>query len=303
MTITKSKLIVENDKLLSGIKLRQSSLNNLSKYLSELESQLALIFAASPDIIVFLDEDATILKISDAAHTILGYTRDELICKSVWDFIVEEDIAHTKFRFEEMKREKVLYYDRQNTSFISHWVSKSGQRVKLVWRFSLCDDREKQIIGVASDITNFGANNIYDFKLLQKAVDSSTDGIVIVDAQSPTHSIVYANKAYENITGYSNSELLGKSCSMMHTVDTKNSRALKTLYSCMKEGINCDVLLQYYKKNGEIFYNRIAVSAVKEHGIIVNYIGISRDITDKIGVKYEWSPNAESGFIHLSKAQ
>jgi PAS domain-containing protein len=92
--ITKSQLITENEKLLEAIHSRQGSLNNLSVYLTELESQLALIFAASPDIIVFLDKEATIIKISDAAFTILGYTRSDLIGRSLWDFISAEDVSN-----------------------------------------------------------------------------------------------------------------------------------------------------------------------------------------------------------------
>ena len=57
--------------------------------------------------------------------------------------------------------------------------------------------------------------------------------------------------------------------------------------------------MQNKRKSGEIYYARLAVSAVIEQGVVVNHIGVVRDITDKIDVKYEWSPNAESGFIHL----
>lgn len=300
MTLTNTELLVENEKLLTGIEARQTSLNRLSRYLSELESQLALIFAASPDIIVFLDQQANIIKISDAAHTILGYTKDEMLFQPVWNFIDERDVEDTKIKFDVIKTEKIVYFNDFNKAFINHWISKTGNKIKLIWRFSLCDDRENQIIGVATDITQLGTNGVYNVKLLQKAIELSTDGIVIVDAQTSDFIVSYANKTYEEITGYTKEELIGKSCSVMHTEDTKNSRALRTLYQCMKAGTNCDVLLEYKKKSGDIFYNRLAVSAVKEKGIIVNYIGISRDITNKIGIKYEWSPNAESGFIHLS---
>lgn len=299
-TPKENPLINENTKLLQGIQLRQASLNRLSRYLSELESQLALIFAASPDIIIFLDEEANILKASDAAYTILGYSREDMLNKSVWDFIWEHDLEQTKLKFEQVRQQKVLYFNEANNSFINHWVSKSGILIKLVWRFSLCDDREKQIIGVATDITQFGANNIYNFKLLQKAVNLSTDGVVIIENEQSGYRISYVNESYQKITGYTSEELIGKSCDMMHTEDARHSRALTTLKTCLKTGTNCDVLLEYRRKNGTIFYNRIALSAVKERGTIVNFIGVCRDITHKIGLKYEWSPNAESGFIHLS---
>ena len=59
-----NELADQNERLLKGIETRQDNLNTLSKYLSELESQLSLIFAASPDIIVFLDKNSNIVKIT-----------------------------------------------------------------------------------------------------------------------------------------------------------------------------------------------------------------------------------------------
>jgi PAS domain S-box-containing protein len=294
---TKSELITQNEKLLEGIQTRQSKLNDLSSYLSELESQLALIFAASPDIIVFLDESETIVKISDAAFTILGYKRPEMIGKPIWDFITPKDANEARATFSQIKQNKIMYFDGQK-SFINQWISKSGNLIKLVWRFSICDDREKHTIGVASDVTQFGSNNFHSFKLLQKAVDSSTDGIAVIDADN--NAYVYANKAYEQITGYDIDELIDSKYDMIFSKDTLDSRVFKTLKQCLKKGKNCDVLIECMNKSGEIFYNRMTVSTVVEHGSVVNFIVISRDITDKIGVKYEWSPNAESGFVHLT---
>lgn len=288
-------LAFENEKLLKSIKSRQTNLNNLSNYLSELESQLALIFAASPDIIVFLDKESKIIKISDAAFTILGYKKEELTGKYLWDFISPEDIELTKIRFQEIQTRKILYFQEKG-AFINHWVSKSGNKIKLVWRFSICDERENQTIGVATDITHFGTNNLYNFKLLQKTVDLSSDGIVITDALKHDNPIVYVNNSYEKITGYDKDELIGKNCRLMQSEETKNSRALKTLKTNLKKGKSCDVLLQNIKKNGDLFYNHLVISAVVESGVVVNHIGIIRDVTEEVGVKFDWSPNSETGF-------
>lgn len=300
MVARKSKIINENEQLLQGIKVRQASLNRLSTYLSELESQLSLIFAASPDVIVFLDEGHRIVRISDAVSTVLGYTKEEMLDRPVWDFIYFRDIEVTRDRFLDVYNKKLIYFNG-DTPFINHWISKSGKLVKLIWRFSLCDEREKYTIGVATDITHLGANEFYNFKLLQKAIDLSSDGAIIIDNAQNNYSLAYVNKAYEKMTGYSSPELLGKSFLFLQTEENKQSRTLKTLTKCLEEGKGCDVLLQFKRKSGEVFYNRLAISAVIEHGTIVNYVGIVRDITEKIGVKYDWTPNAESGFVHLSK--
>ena len=290
-----NELADQNERLLKGIETRQDNLNTLSKYLSELESQLSLIFAASPDIIVFLDKNSNIVKISDAACTILGYSKEELKDKQLWQFIALEDLETTKKQFEEIQKNKVFYFEG-NRAFINHWISKDGRRIKLVWRFSICDDREQQTIGIATDITHFGTNDVYNFKLLQKAVESSSDGISIIDAQRENCPIVYVNKAFESITGYSKEEAVGISCLFLETEETRESRAVKVLCHNLKVGQTTDVLLQCLKKDGSVFYNHLIVSPVLESGQIINYISILRDVTNDIGIDYEWSPNAERGF-------
>jgi PAS domain S-box-containing protein len=294
----KHELILENEQLLLGIKTRQRDLTKMSRYLSELESQLAMIFAASPDIIVFLDEKTNIIKISDAAFTILGYKRQEMIGKSLWEFISQEDVNVAKERFANMRKEGFSSFNG-NKSFINYWITKDAKFVKLAWRFSLCDDRENSTIGVASDITHFN-NNVYNFKLLQNAIELSTDGIIIIDS-SDVSDIVYINNAFKVITGYEDRDVIGNDWNVLFTEEAKKSKAFITLQTCLNEGRNCDVLLQCKTKDGNIFYNRLALSAVKEGENIVNFIAVMRDITEKIGIKYEWSLTAESGFIHLSK--
>ena len=295
----KCELSTETESLLNNITTRQKNLKHLSSYLSELESQLSLIFAASPDIIVFIDSEQKIIKISDAARFILGYTKEELVGSSLWDFVAEEDIETTKQRLSALKDRKVLYFDT-DTPFINHWKSKTGSYVKLVWRFSICDDREHQTIGVATDISHFGDGTFYNFKLLQKVVDSSTDGIVITDASRQNNPIVYANKSFERITGYKADELHGKDCRFIETEETKESRAVKTLCANVNTGKTTDVLLQCIRKNGELFYNHLVVSPVIEAEEIVNYISIVRDVTEQIGTDFDWSPNTEFGFYPIS---
>tara|TARA_R110000868_G_scaffold103681_14_gene285382 strand:+ start:1191 stop:1700 length:510 start_codon:yes stop_codon:yes gene_type:complete len=152
---TDTKTSFENEILLKGIEERQTSLQQMSKYLSELESQLALIFSASPDIIVFLDSEAKILKISDAVTTILGYTRADMIGNSLWDFFCsEEDIKKIKKHFDELQDKKIIYPTKK-ASLVSPWKAKDGSSVRLVWRFAVCDEREHQTIGIASDISYF----------------------------------------------------------------------------------------------------------------------------------------------------
>jgi len=281
--------------LLRGIEVRQHSLNRLSSYLSELESQLALIFAASPDIIVFLDCNESILKIIDAAFTLLGYKREEMIGKSLWDFISVAYIDSAKQHLDDVKRDKVVFFDSRKY-LVNYWVAKNGTLVKLAWRFSLYDEREQQTIGVATDVSYLGYNEKYNIKLLERAINLSTDGIIITDSSENDFQIVYVNPSFEQITGYSKAEMIGKNCRFLQTETTKCSRSINTLRRCLEEHEGCDVLLENQKKNGEVFYNHLSISTVAENGVVTNFIGISKDVTHKIGIDFDWSPNTESGF-------
>jgi PAS domain S-box-containing protein len=45
--------------------------------------------------------------------------------------------------------------------------------------------------------------------VLQRAVEATTNGVVITDPNQPDNPIVYANPAFERISGYSAEEILG----------------------------------------------------------------------------------------------
>lgn len=288
----------ETERLLLNITNRQANLKELSSYLSELESQLALIFAASPDIIVLLDKTAKILKISEAAYSALEYKKEELVGKCLWDFISLDDLDKTKETFLSLQQGTETI---ETKALINRWISKSGKLVKLVWRFSLFNSEKNYTVGIASDVSIFGENEKYDLKTLQKAVDLSADGVIVTDSFSKHNTIVYVNEAFCNMTGYTQAELVGKNAKFLQSEECKHSRAINTLRECIKTGKGCDILLQNIKKNGEIFYNKLMVSAVKEGDEVINHIWISKDVTEEIGIKYEWSPNTERGFWILNE--
>jgi phosphoserine phosphatase RsbU/P len=291
-------LTEETEYLLNNTKTRQDNLKQLSSYLSELESQLSLMFAASPDIIVFLDAEANILKISDAAFAILGYKRSELVGRCLWEFVTPSDVDRTKQYFSDARNQNQNITGEQKT-LINHWISKSGEHVKLIWRFAFYDENEEQTIGIASNITEFGTNEKQDLKVLQRAVDLSTDGVVVTDSHNKSNAIVYVNDAFCTTTGYSKEEFLGCNGKFLQSEECKAARVIRTLKNSIKNGKGCDVLLQNVKKNGKVFYNRLTVSAVKEGSEVVNYIWICKDVTEDMGIKYEWSPNTERGFLPI----
>lgn len=48
--------------------------------------------------------------------------------------------------------------------------------------------------------------------LMLTAVEASHDGVVIADLQQPDQPIIYANLAFEVMTGYSHEQVIGRNC-------------------------------------------------------------------------------------------
>lgn len=118
--------------------------------------------------------------------------------------------------------------------------------------------------------------------LMLQAVEASHDGVVISDLQQQGQPIIYANPAFEEMTGYSHREIIGRNCRFLQG-DDEQQAAIKQLRSAIALGHNCEVTLRNYKKNGELFYNRLSISPVKsDSGQVRYYIGVQKDVSREI---------------------
>lgn len=48
--------------------------------------------------------------------------------------------------------------------------------------------------------------------LLQRVVEASNDGIVVAEQEGEDHILIYANPAFETLTGYGSEEILYQDC-------------------------------------------------------------------------------------------
>jgi PAS domain S-box-containing protein/diguanylate cyclase (GGDEF)-like protein len=84
---------------------------------------------------------------------------------------------------------------------------------------------------------------------LEQVVALSSDGILIVDAQDPNLSVVYANAAYEELTGYSVEELAGRSWSLVGR-DAEGESELQRLKAAIGRAEPCRVIVADLRKDG-----------------------------------------------------
>jgi len=118
-------------------------------------------------------------------------------------------------------------------------------------------------------------------QLMERAIASSSNGIVIADATQVDNPMIYVNPSFERITGYQRDEVIGKNCRLLQGKDT-NPAVIKEIRNAIEEGRECQVILQNYRKDGTTFWNELAISPVynsRRH--LTHFVGIQTDITER----------------------
>jgi PAS domain S-box-containing protein len=122
-------------------------------------------------------------------------------------------------------------------------------------------------------------------ELLKKAVDASNDGIVIAEQEGDDNILIYVNKAFERLTGYSAEEILYQDCRFLQTGDREQA-GLQEIREAIKDGRNARVVLRNYHRDGSMFWNELSISPIhNEQDQLTYYIGIQKDVTAQVNAE------------------
>lgn len=121
-----------------------------------------------------------------------------------------------------------------------------------------------------------------DLTLLKKAVDASNDGIVIAEQEGEDNILIYANRAFERLTGYSVDEILYQDCRFLQAGD-RNQDGLSDIRQALQQDGSCRVVLRNYRKDGSLFWNELSITPVfNDDDQLTYYIGVQKDVTAQI---------------------
>lgn len=121
---------------------------------------------------------------------------------------------------------------------------------------------------------------------------SSSCGITIADATLPDLPLIYANKAFERITGYPVEEILGKNCRFLQD-GSENTEALKEIHDALDHKTSVTVILENYRKDGTQFWNQLHLAPIFRSGKATHFVGIQTDVTEEVEAKKALQENQE----------
>ncbi|MGZ5049672.1 MAG: PAS domain S-box protein [Methylobacter sp.] len=152
----------------------------------------------------------------------------------------------------------------------------------------LIDGKVIQLYGVMQDIT---ARRKVEEKLylMQHAIESSSNGIIITGLSDTDYGIIYANEAFSLITGYSVEEVVGQNCRIMQNGD-QDQPGIIELRNALQNKRGGHAILRNYRKDKRMFWNEIFISPIHDRqGRITHYVGVLNDVTKRVEMEYALS--------------
>ncbi|MEI6333846.1 MAG: PAS domain-containing protein [Methylococcaceae bacterium] len=124
-------------------------------------------------------------------------------------------------------------------------------------------------------------------QILSAILDECVNGVTLADPDLEGSPIVYANKAFERLTGYNQEETVGYNCRFLQGED-RDQEARYQIAEAMKNHESVEVTLRNYKKDGTLFHNRLKITPLfdKKHRVIY-YLGVQYDITNQVDASNE----------------
>ncbi len=213
------------------------------------------------------------LYVNTKMASLLGYSAEELINMSVYDFFFPEDLKRSKGRLHNT-------FNGLSSSHTSKFRRKDGTALVVVSRTGPLQDQNGLIYGALGIFTNITQELTHEVGIAQLAsiVESSDDAIWSFDF---TGKIKSWNKGAENLYGYIAKEMLEES---IYKIIPKNPAILKTikqLINRLKRGESVPIIESVRQtKSGQIIQVSFNASLIKSSD--ENIYGISiieRDIT------------------------
>ncbi|MHB8641282.1 MAG: hybrid sensor histidine kinase/response regulator [Gaiellaceae bacterium] len=134
--------------------------------------------------------------------------------------------------------------------------------------------------GVMIDITD-RKEALEALRLRDRAIEAMTQGLVIIDAQAPGTRIVYTNPAFEELTGYTTDELVGRDPSIFDGPDTDAS-TVEGIVAAIAAGRSFVSEIVSYRKDGTPFHSSLRMSpVVDENGTVTHFISVHADETPR----------------------
>jgi PAS domain S-box-containing protein len=245
------------------------------------EKKYHTLIEGAKDGIVSVNEEGIIVEFNKKAEEIFGYTREEVMGKSVTMLSPEEDRARERKALEKFKATKWLGIEGRTVE--REGLRKDGQRIPLEATWSVVEiEGENLITAILRDITarKNAERELREAKeFLEKVIENSKDGIIITDEKG---NILSVNTAMVEMSGFNKEGLVGEHASIFSSEDKEMRKMiLEKTAEMFEKGFSSYEAVQK-RKDGTLINVACISSMIKnENGEYVAGVSIIRDVTER----------------------
>jgi PAS domain S-box-containing protein len=252
------------------------------------EEWLKDLFDQALDLIQIVDLDGTLIYVNKAWSTLLEYSLDEILGKSLYIFIDEAD----HHRYSEY-RSQIINSTPSNEPIIFSLKSKKGKKISVegVVTVKVEDGKPLYTNGIFRDVTTRIQNEVqlkrfYDVLKesehnLQQLLINAPDAIIVIDQES---RILFWNPKAEIIFGWRADEVLHQNLSsaiIPVQYREAHERGMKRFLSTGEARVlNKTIEITALHKDGHEFYVSLTISQTSQDAE-TSFIAFIRDITEQ----------------------
>ncbi|MFB9869303.1 putative bifunctional diguanylate cyclase/phosphodiesterase [Vreelandella sulfidaeris] len=252
---------------------RTRELTAAQHLLAESKQRYRSLFTHHPDAVFSLDQEGRFVSANERCAVITGYSNSEILDQHFAHFINADDIARVGHYF-------LLAMQGQINRFELPLIDRDGQHhlLDVIALPISINDNIVGIYGIAQDVTSSREQQVR-LRTLERSVEASVNGVLIADANLADMPIVYANKAFTHMTGYTQEDVIGKNCRFLQGPET-DPAIIAQMRQHIDEQRDIHVTLCNYRKDGTPFWNDLYISPVRDQdGNTTHFVGVQHDIS------------------------
>ncbi|KAF2409541.1 PAS domain S-box-containing protein/diguanylate cyclase (GGDEF) domain-containing protein [Pseudomonas antarctica] len=248
-----------------------TQLKETRQQLQTSEEKFAKAFHASPDgLLLSRQRDGLLIEVNDGFSRLTGFASATSLDQSTLDLGIWVDLNERKHMLELMQRDGFV------RDFVCHIRRNDGQiRLCEVSSRPLPIGDDDCMLTIARDITE---RQLMQEKLQQAATvfESTAEGVLITDTRQ---NISAVNRAFSEITGYSEAEALGSTPRLLASGQHDSAFYAAMWHQLTAQG-HWQGEICNRRKNGELYPSWLTISAVRNREqLITHFVAVFADIS------------------------
>ena len=226
------------------------------------------------DFVWEVDQNGCYTYCSPQVENLLGYRPEDMLGKTPFEFMTEEDVATVAGEFSKIVGKEQAFSLLENTN-----LHRDGSEVVLETSgvpFFDADGRLAGYRGIDRDIT-VRKQAEEELRLAASVFENVSEGILITDVGGAIQSV---NMAYRTITQLGEEELIGKNPRVLQS-GRHDPEFYEQMWGSISESGHWQGEIWNRRSNGEVYPLWLTINAIKDNrGRTTNYVGVVWDITE-----------------------